>query len=605
MNKSLKSERGAITLVVLVTMLFLIAFLMTMFLKVANKAQTSAETTEQIKQKYNNLGDTEIIYQSYFSDENIIPIYTVEQLKKIGSGEQVEINGKIYTFATNGYYVLETDLDLGGTYDEETDTWSGEWESITNEFTGVLDGIGHEITGLYINNSNDNQGLFGELNGTVKNLNISKGYIKANDYVGAIAGKNNGTIKNCYNQVTIEGKSYIGGIAGNLNEGMTDCYNTGLIIGENNVTGGYFKSITTGEILNNVWSDDILSENTYFVSGEATATAPKGFKVSKNVFEQTIKDGMVIQDSAGNEFVWIPVEVTKNDTKENIAVFYRSEWEEDESNGGKRGTSLEDSTIYTEPFENGYEEEEAEYKTMLKSVYENKGFYIGRYQAGTESPRTKNTEGTTTNWVVQRDKYPYIYVCWGLSMATYTEDVNDTENINRGLGALALCKGFYPTDPEDPNYKGEVGVTCTLCYGVQWDTMLNFVKDEAHNVINSTTWGNYLNNAWRITREEPIGTSSPSVFSSWKPVYEMEEKTSDVNILLTTGASDSFAAKNIYDVAGNVLEWTNEAYSTNKRVRRGGRYNIGGNECPASYRSSISPNYCHNGLGFRPVLYIK
>lgn len=198
MNKSLKSERGAIALIVLVTMLFLTAFLMTMFLNVANKAQTSAETTEQIKQKYNNLDDTEIIYQSYFADENVIPIYTVEQLKEIGSGKQIEINGKIYTFATEGYYVLETDLNLGGIYDEETDTWSGtEWEAITTEFTGVLDGIGHEITGIYLGEDEKTNGIFQELKGTVKNLFIKDSY-KTTNMNGLIAGTNSGEITNCY-----------------------------------------------------------------------------------------------------------------------------------------------------------------------------------------------------------------------------------------------------------------------------------------------------------------------------------------------------------------------------------------------------------------------
>lgn len=543
MNKSLKSERGAITLVVLVTMLFLIAFLMTMFLKVANKAQTSAETTEQIKQKYNNLGDTEIIYQSYFSDENIIPIYTVEQLKKIGSGEQVEINGKIYTFATNGYYVLETDLDLGGTYDEETDTWSGEWESITNEFTGVLDGIGHEITGLYINNSNDNQGLFGELNGTVKNLNISKGYIKANNYVGAIAGKNNGTIKNCYNQVTIEGKSYIGGIAGNLNEGITDCYNTGLIIGENNVTGGYFKSITTGEILNNVWSDDILSENAYFVSGEATATAPKGFKVSKNVFEQTIKDGMVIQDSASNEFVWIPVEDGKLD---------RTEWEDNKP---------------TETINENYTETLPE--DIVASVAKYKGFYIGRYEAGSTTKRTSSS-GTTT-MVVQKGAYPYNYVTWN--------------------SAVTLSQGRYSDS-------AEYGVTSVLPYGAMWDETLRFVKDDNHNVTNSTSWGNYKNNTFTFSGIYYTG-------GTWLEEVTNETKPTSKNWLLTTGASETNKAKNIYDLAGSVWEWTMEARSEGNRVSRGGSYGCEGSGDPASKRYYSGQDSCAEVIGFRPVLYIK
>ena len=44
MRANPKSEKGAVTLIVLVTMLFLIAFLMTMYIRLANKSGTSAES---------------------------------------------------------------------------------------------------------------------------------------------------------------------------------------------------------------------------------------------------------------------------------------------------------------------------------------------------------------------------------------------------------------------------------------------------------------------------------------------------------------------------------------------------------------------------------
>ena len=306
-----KSEKGAITLIVLVGMLFLTTFLMSMYIATANKAQDSSETTKQIQEEYNNLEEANAIYDSYFADKEIIPIYTREQLEKIGSGEQITIDGKIYTFTPNGYYILKNDLDLGGYYNTSTNTWEvpdgKEWTALPSTFTGILDGLGHTITGLYINDSTaSNQGLFGTLKGTVKNLNILGSYIKANESVGAIAGLNEGTIQNCKNKATVIGTNNVGGIAGNLTKNIVNCTNTGTIVGQANVTGGYFKSIETGETID-VWSDKVLEENAYFVSGTDTATAPKGFKVSKNIFEQTIEEGMVIQDEDGNEFVWVPV----------------------------------------------------------------------------------------------------------------------------------------------------------------------------------------------------------------------------------------------------------------------------------------------------------
>ena len=112
MKTNVKSEKGAITLIALVTMLFLISFLMTMYIRISNKAQISAETTADIAKKYNNIGDAEIIYDSYFATEEVIPITSKEELAKIGSGEKVEINGKIYIFKEDGYYALHNNIDL-------------------------------------------------------------------------------------------------------------------------------------------------------------------------------------------------------------------------------------------------------------------------------------------------------------------------------------------------------------------------------------------------------------------------------------------------------------------------------------------------------------
>ena len=198
-----KSEKGAVTIIVLVAMLFLTALLMSMYIRIANKAQTSAETTKQIEEKYNNIGEAEDIYNSYFSNSDLIPIYTREQLEKIGSGEQVTVNGKIYTFSTTAYYTLQNDLDLGGYYDETTGIWTvaegEEWTPLPDTFIGVLDGLGHTISGIYINKPEEsNQGLFGTLKGTVKNLRMINGYINGKNNIGAIAGINNGIIENCY-----------------------------------------------------------------------------------------------------------------------------------------------------------------------------------------------------------------------------------------------------------------------------------------------------------------------------------------------------------------------------------------------------------------------
>ncbi|MBO5413905.1 MAG: hypothetical protein J6A29_06505 [Clostridia bacterium] len=370
-----------------------------------------------------------------------------------------------------------------------------------------------------------------------------------------------------------------------------------------------------------VKENGFLTANATYTSGEYTAVVPKGFKVIPGLNGSTsISDGLVIQDADGNEFVWIPVTYTVAEGSQKdanglypefLAVFYRSAWDNNNRTSTLTTTSFPSSSDtwsnYTEPYASGYTTESADYYEMMRSVQKNKGFYIGRYEAGiktTESPRTASTTGSS-NMVVQRDCYPYNFVGWGNAMNDYTSDViyntnsnNQTNGISMGKGALYLSKHMY--DGKD------IGATSTLCYGIQWDAMLDFIKDSTHNVTSSKDWGNYYGNPWTITRTTAKFTTHPNIDTTWTEVPTTgQEKTASEIILLTTGADDRFAAKNIYDVAGNMYEWTNEAHSSANRVSRGGNYFLSGSDHPASKRTSTSQYICNYFIGFRPTLYIN
>ena len=77
----------------------------------------------------------------------------------------------------------------------------------------------------------------------------------------------------------------------------------------------------------------------------------------------------------------------------------------------------------------------------------------------------------------------------------------------------------------------------------------------------------------------------------------------------TTAMSEDVKKKNIYDVAGNLWEWTQEAsYPNNKSesyMLHGGSFKNSFSVNPACYRGYGAATGTHTTRGFRPALYIK
>ena len=144
-------------------------------------------------------------------DINIIPIETAEQFAKIGSNEDVTVNGIDHKFTSDGTYVLKNDIDLSSIcykVDETTDndkSWTPLCGNEENAFTGKIYGNGHEIRGLYINTVAQNQGLFGFNSGIIQDITIEGTVISTNSYIGGIVGKNNnnGKLIKCESKILI------------------------------------------------------------------------------------------------------------------------------------------------------------------------------------------------------------------------------------------------------------------------------------------------------------------------------------------------------------------------------------------------------------------
>ena len=295
----------------------------------------------------------------------------------------------------------------------------------------------------------------------------------------------------------------------------------------------------------------------------------------------TKNTGLVISDNAsdenkgvdytcvGNQFVWIPVE--------DYSKFVRGAAVETSSGSGiykMTGTLL---SSCTEPYASGYSdgkgtEEKAEYDKMMLSVKNNHGFYIARFEAGDGEATAARTTVTTAHTVVsKKNAYVYNYVPWGKSMSdTSAQTKNSVANV---AGAVELSKNMY---------KDSTSVVSALCYGVQWDAVMNFVSDATHNIKDSRSWGNYSN------------SEGDAAINSGKS-----------NMNYTTGRNEAWKAKNIYDLAGNVNEWTMESSSSYYRFVRGGYFNYVGTKYPASARSNYYPTDAYDRIGFRTTLYIQ
>lgn len=142
-------------------------------------------------------------------------------LAKVGSGTDGWTLGK--------YYKMTADIDVSTT---------ANWTPIGSNaapFTGTFDGGGCKITGLSITGSDTYRGLFGYVDSgaVVRNAGVS-GTIVGSSYVGGIAGRNSGTIENCYfTGIIIAIGNYIGCITGYNEIGGTvqNSYNAGAVSG--------------------------------------------------------------------------------------------------------------------------------------------------------------------------------------------------------------------------------------------------------------------------------------------------------------------------------------------------------------------------------------
>jgi formylglycine-generating enzyme required for sulfatase activity len=120
-----------------------------------------------------------------------------------------------------------------------------------------------------------------------------------------------------------------------------------------------------------------------------------------------------------------------------------------------------------------------------------------------------------------------------------------------------------------------------LVTGTQWDTLMKWLENAGYNVqTEGTAWGNF-NNA-PVTNITQYSNGAVQPWTTVSPTTKPQNKL----WLLKTGNSEYTKANNIYDLGGNLWEWSSEIYSPYPTCRsyRGAAYNNSRNQ----YRSRNS-----------------
>ena len=348
------------------------------------------------------------------------------------------------------------------------------------------------------------------------------------------------------------------------------------------------------EQINYIWGEikpGKKNENNYTTvtsSDGIQVPVPTGYTASSASDENSVSGGFVIYEGTEavtdsnkweaqcnrNQYVWIPIA--------DVSDMY---WR-DQTTGKKYGTRYtcsssaytKDSTKKYEPQTTQYDiqstnltkylngmsredflmEMEIDFDKMLNSVATYGGYYIGRYQTGDLSQATPvvkriNTDINKQTW----------YTMWKKA---------------RKLSGTSA------------------GVQ--MIWGIQWDETLKWLIDTGEKTYaeiasDSTSWGNYRDNSFTYYTNTSKSTSTKSKNNSTR---------------IPSGAYEGANANNVFDLAGNVWDWTCESYGSgtgNYRFRRGGSYVNYGYYDYAAYRGNGYPAYSGVYYGLRCALYIK
>ena len=298
--------------------------------------------------------------------------------------------------------------------------------------------------------------------------------------------------------------------------------------------------------------NNFVTKNTEVTYPDGKVWIPEGFKVAGDS-ASTVQGGVVIEDKDGNQFVWVPV-ATIADYKRTA---YSTNVATEETDTATNSIKIKyNSSLYNYYFTEAMPDDEK------KSVDTYKGFYIGRYEAGdkesTEAKKLSGSNDVTKTVTIKKGQAPYNYV--------------------KKTQAVSLAEGFATKQ----GYKAKTKLVSSYA----WDTTIAFLQ-KVNSDYGERSEGNYREIAFSYT--DITGAS--------------QTKSSSSSVLIPTGQTTPVC--NIYDMGGNVWEWTTEtsSFPGYPYAVRGGDYLCGFAGEPAGYRKVISDG-AYDGYGFRLTLFM-
>ena len=470
-----------------------------------------------------------------------------------------------------------------------------------------------------------------------------------NEYILEELGKVSG-VETSVSQGTVKynGKTYdISEIIGNTSEQKAIEKEEGLT----QITAATATDAEDKQILSSTDSDGnakvrmiIVEENTDNTTIKAVIPSGFYYVTGKPSTGLVISDKFDDDDNnskGGNQFVWVPCNGGKAKYKAHTyATANVDDLGGSTADTGNGGWKTYYYRNYSDWQDNAGEATVTSAKANSVATYG--GFYVARFEAGEPTNASfYNDKDGSTYWQIHYNEDASINYGDNTNKPDASKTYKDTyktKNVTEqdGKKLLPVSKKNTPSwnyisqtnsKTVSENMYGESKtIKSYLIDGTAWDTITQWVSDSTKkSVTDSTAWGNYYNANYTLkglyARHQ--GRTAKDNVWRWFPAYvynngsytKGSEYTEVATGVTVEGDPTRNSACNIYDMAGNMWEWTTETGkhdskatdATNYAVLRGGSFHSSGSYDPVSNRNggnTVSDSYGID-IGFRVVLYIQ